>query len=216
MYRNMIQHMSTDIRFPFGRASIPGGALRARSFRSALDSTFGRSLDLAGVGPRGAVTGASAEGYSLGAGAICSTATRFTIATPISMVISGAMRRSLAATAACAGLPRGKGAPLPAAREPAGASLRLLDLEVAPPRPQVSEAPPLRLCDPAVAPSLRPYEVAATVPLAALAAGVSLEAFLRAAVPALEEACGAVVSMAEASMVAACGAVAAADHLLQR
>ena len=47
------------IQLDFGRDSIRGGALRIHTSLSALDSAWGRSLDMAGAGTDGALTGAT-------------------------------------------------------------------------------------------------------------------------------------------------------------
>ena len=155
--RNMTPNWSMDIPFRFGRDSTPGGGFPARSFLSGSGLTFSRSLDLAGAGRCGAVIGGSAEGSSLAAGLTFSIATHFTIGTPTFTGISVATRLLAAETAACAVMPRGRGAHLPPARELAGAS----------PPPQDSEAAPPPPCDPGFVPPPHPQGPATSAPLAA-------------------------------------------------
>ncbi len=180
----------------FGLDSTPGGAFPARSFPSALGSASGRSLDLAGGGTRGVAIGGTVVGCSSTAAPMRSIAMRSTIATPISMAITAAMRRLTAATAACAGMAPAQGDPLPRVREAVGAPV---------PR-QASEAAPLPPCDLEIAPSQALHDLAAPAPLAASAGAVTHGPFHLAATSAWAEVCEAAASMGKVAMVEAAAA----------
>ena len=101
-----------DIPFHFGRGSTPGGVFPTPFISFGIGFGIFPFFHLAGDGRRGAGIGAMAEGCSITARVMRSTATHFTIATPTSTAIIGALRRLLAATAACAVIARRQGAPL--------------------------------------------------------------------------------------------------------
>jgi hypothetical protein len=94
MCRIMTPNWYMDIRWEFGRDSIPGGALVARIFRLELDSVSVHFLDSAGAGAAGDLTGITGDCY-LVADRTRSRATHFMIATPTSMGITADTRHRM-------------------------------------------------------------------------------------------------------------------------
>lgn len=83
----MIPNLPLDILLVFGPVSTLGGESAAHTFPLELDLASARSLDLAGAGVGGALTG-STGACCLVAGHMLSEATRFTTATPLPEAMS--------------------------------------------------------------------------------------------------------------------------------
>ena len=129
------------IRLGCGRVSIPGGALGAHIFLSALASELARSSDTAGVGQRGASIGAAASCVTE-AVAMGFTVKPSTTATPTFTGITEGSRLTRAVIAAHAVLPRPGPEAMPALEPeaipvPEPGALQALKAELIPARARV-------------------------------------------------------------------------------